>query len=106
MIAPALDAMSRDLHVTSKVESQLMLSIFVLSYAVGPLFFAPLSELYGRVPVLLWSNLFYFVWNLACGFAPTKGQMFAFRLLSGLGGSAPLAIGGGVLRWARISSLN
>jgi MFS family permease len=43
------------------------------------------------------SNLFYLAWNLGCGFAKTKGQMMAFRFLAGLGGSAPLAIGGGVL---------
>lgn len=37
------------------------------------------------------------VFNLACGFATNTGQMLAFRFLSGLGGSAPLAIGAGVL---------
>ena len=43
------------------------------------------------------ANLFYLAFNLGCGFAQNKGQMLAFRFLSGLGGSAPLAIGGGVL---------
>ena len=51
----------------------------------------------GRVPILQATNLFYLVWNLACGFAQTKNQMLAFRFLSGLGGSAPAAVGGGVL---------
>ena len=37
------------------------------------------------------------VWNLACGFAQNKNQLIAFRFLSGLGGSAPLSVGGGVL---------
>jgi MFS family permease len=32
------------------------------------------------------------VWNLACGFAQNTGQLIAFRLLAGLGGSAPLAV--------------
>jgi MFS family permease len=36
-------------------------------------------------------------WNLGCGFAQNTGQLIAFRFLSGLGGSAPLSIGGGVL---------
>lgn len=97
MVAPALTSMARDLKITNEVESQLMLSIFVLAYAVGPLFLGPLSELYGRVPVLQISNLFFLCWNLGCGFAQTKGQMLAFRFLSGLGGSAPLALGGGIL---------
>lgn len=74
-----------------------MLSIFVLAYAIGPLFLGPLSEIYGRVIVLQLSNLFFLAFNIGCGFAQTKDQLIAFRFLSGLGGSAPLALGGGVL---------
>lgn len=44
--------------------------------------------------MLQWANAFYFAWNLGCGFAQSKGQLMGFRFLSGLGGSAPLAIGG------------
>ena len=94
MISPALTAISRDFHITNQVELELTLSIFVLAYAIGPLFLGPLSEIYGRVIVLQFANAFYFAWNLACGFAQNKGQLMAFRFLSGLGGSAPLAIGG------------
>ncbi|KAK9313992.1 major facilitator superfamily domain-containing protein [Lipomyces starkeyi] len=97
MVAPALATMAVELQIMSDVESQLVLSIFILAYAVGPLLLGPMSEIYGRVPVLQLANLFYFVFNLACGFAKTKNQLLAFRFLSGLGGSAPLAIGGGVL---------
>ena len=37
------------------------------------------------------------VWNTACGFASSKNMLIAFRFLAGLGGSAPLSIGGGVI---------
>jgi hypothetical protein len=97
MVAPAIAIISRDLHITSTAEQQLVLSIFILAYAIGPLFLGPMSELYGRVRVLQLANAFYFVFNLACGFARTSSQMMAFRFLAGLGGSAPLAIGGGLL---------
>ena len=36
-------------------------------------------------------------WNLGCGFVQNKEQLIAFRFLAGLGGSAPLSIGGAVL---------
>jgi len=36
-------------------------------------------------------------WNLGCGFAQNKGQLILFHFLTGLGGSAPLSIRGGVL---------
>lgn len=98
MIAPALASVSKDFGVTSTVESQMMLSIFVLAYAIGPLFLGPISEVSGRVRVLQLSMLFYLAWNLGCGFAQNTAEMMVFRFLSGLGGSAPMAIGGAVLR--------
>ncbi|KAJ1563697.1 hypothetical protein HK405_001110, partial [Cladochytrium tenue] len=97
MVAPALPDIARDLGVQSEFGLELVLSVFVLAYAVGPLLLAPLSEIYGRVVVIQGANLLYLVFNLACGFATSYPQILAFRFLSGLGGSAPLAIGGGVL---------
>jgi len=97
MVAPALSTIATQFNITNAAQEELVLSVFVLAYAIGPLFLGPLSELYGRVRVLQISNAFYFVFNLACGFAQNKGQLMAFRFLSGLGGSAPLAIGGGLL---------
>ena len=102
MVAPCLAKISEDFGVTNEVESELMLSLFVLAYAIGPLILAPLSELYGRVRSLQYPNLVFLAFNLACGFAQNKGQLMGFRFLAGLGGSAPLGIGGGVLAdiWA------
>lgn len=97
MVAPALNKIGLDLGISPEIEKSLTLSIFVLAYAIGPLFLGPLSELYGRVIVLQLSNLFFLAFNIGCGFAQTKSQLIAFRFMSGLGGSAPLALGGGVL---------
>lgn len=97
MSAPALPQIGRDLGVSDSTVLSLMISIFVLAYAIGPLFLGPLSEIYGRRLVLQLSNLFFLAWNIGCGFATSSGQLIAFRFLSGLGGSAPLAIGGGIL---------
>jgi len=97
MIAPALAQIMRDFDITVQLEAQITLSIFVLAYAVGPMLLGPLSELYGRVIVSQCSNVFFLIFNTLCGFSQSKQQLMAFRFLAGLGGSAPLAIGGGVL---------
>ncbi|KAL6902807.1 major facilitator superfamily domain-containing protein [Trichoderma evansii] len=97
MVAPGLPQISKDLHITEEIESALVLSIFVAAYALGPLMWGPLSELYGRTIILQVSNLWFLLFNLGCGLAKTEAQMFVFRFLAGIGGSAPLAIGGGVL---------
>ena len=91
-MAPALPSISREFGITNEVESQLVLSVFILAYAIGPLFLGPLSEVYGRVPVLQLANLVYLIFNTACGGSRNKGEMVAFRFLAGLGGSAPLAV--------------
>ncbi|KAI0132203.1 major facilitator superfamily transporter [Xylariales sp. AK1849] len=97
MVAPSLTAIGDELGIPSGFEQAIVLSIFVLAYAVGPLAWGPLSEIYGRTIVLQSTNILYLGFNLGCGFAKTKGQLIAFRFLAGLGGSAPLAIGGGLL---------
>ncbi|PFH51265.1 hypothetical protein AMATHDRAFT_143000 [Amanita thiersii Skay4041] len=97
MVAPASEQISREFHITSSAVMAMTTSIFVLGFALGPLFFGPLSEIYGRSRVLQGANLLYLAWNIGCSFAQNTGQLIAFRFLSGLGGSAPLSIGGGVL---------
>ncbi|KAH8424265.1 MFS transporter [Aspergillus melleus] len=97
MIAPAMESLAESLGMRTQIETYLSLSIFILAYAIGPIFFGPASELYGRVNLLVFSNIWYMGWNVGCGFAGTKAQLFAFRFLAGIGGSAPLAIGGGAI---------
>ncbi|GAM83777.1 hypothetical protein ANO11243_017670 [Dothideomycetidae sp. 11243] len=97
MIAPAAPSIKHDLHVKSQFESELIFSIFLLGFVVGPLFLAPMSEVYGRVIVLQLANIFFLIFNLASGFAQTTAQLLVLRFLSGLGACAPQTIGGGVL---------
>ncbi|KAK3046918.1 hypothetical protein LTR09_011669 [Extremus antarcticus] len=96
MVAPALQQLQKDFNQPFATVS-IAMTVFLLGFTVGPLFLGPMSELFGRKIVLQLSNLFYLVFNLACGFSTTIPELIAFRFLSGLGGSAPLGIGGGVL---------
>ncbi|EIM84122.1 MFS polyamine transporter [Stereum hirsutum FP-91666 SS1] len=97
MVSPAAQQLADDFGITSTVMVAMTISIFVLAYAVGPLFLGPLSEIYGRSRVIQAANIFYLAWNLGCGFAQNKNQLIAFRFMAGLGGSAPLSVGGAVI---------
>ncbi|KAG1724530.1 MFS polyamine transporter [Suillus lakei] len=97
MIAPATGQVASAFGISNEIVLALTTSIFVLAYAMGPLICGPLSEIYGRSRVLQLSNLWYLVWNIGCGFAQTESQLLAFRFLAGLGGSAPMSIGSGVV---------
>lgn len=97
MIAPALEQVAHDLEVSEGFQTSLLLSIFLIAFAIGPLFLGPMSEVFGRTKVLQSAFSFFLVFCLACGFAKTRAQFLVFRIIAGLGGSAPLAIGPGIL---------
>lgn len=91
-IAPALSAIQKDLEIRSTTVLIMVLSIYLLGSAIIPLFAAPLSEIFGRVHVLSATNIFYIIFNTACGAAKTPTQLIIFRFLAGLGGSGPQAV--------------
>ncbi|PYI33265.1 polyamine transporter 3 [Aspergillus indologenus CBS 114.80] len=97
IVAPALPAIASDLNITQPAVEQMVLSIFLLGFACGPLVASPLSEIYGRVRVVQSWNFMYIVFNAACGGARTKEAIIVLRFVAGLCGSATLGIGGGTL---------
>lgn len=92
MVAPALHAISDDLSIVSFVQQMLILSSFMIAYAVGPLFLGPLSEIFGRVPVLRWSNFLFLIFNTASGSVTDRDSMIALRFLSGFCACAPQTV--------------
>ncbi|KAK4235180.1 major facilitator superfamily domain-containing protein [Achaetomium macrosporum] len=91
MLAPALASIASDLD-TSQDEAQIFLSVFVLSFAFGPMALAPLAEAFGRRPVWIVSSCFYILWNTVAGFSTTSGLLIASRLLAGIGASVDFAV--------------
>ncbi|KAJ8523509.1 hypothetical protein ONZ45_g32 [Pleurotus djamor] len=88
MMAPGLLQVADQYHVTNPTTLAMTLSIFLLAFALGPLVIAPLS-------VLHIANILFLAFNLGCAFSPNAGSLIAFRFLSGLAGSTPIACGGG-----------
>ncbi|KAI0019470.1 MFS multidrug transporter-like protein [Xylariomycetidae sp. FL0641] len=96
MMAPAITTIADDLDMTT-TESAMALSVYLLATAFGPLVIGPLSEIYGRKPILHFTNIWFLIWNLICGFANSGGLLIASRLLGGFGASAVYSLGYGVL---------
>ena len=92
IVAPALPQISQDLDITQPAVTQMVLSIFLLGFACGPLCASPLSEVYGRIRVVQTWNFMYLVFNTCCGFAQTKEALIVLRFVSGLCGSATLGV--------------
>lgn len=97
IMAPAIANVSRDFHNTNPILGAFPVSIFLLGYAVGPLFLAGVSEIYGRYYILTGCNMFFCAWHVGCALAPSLDSLIAFRFLAGVGGSAVLTLGGGII---------
>ncbi|KAG7093576.1 hypothetical protein E1B28_007245 [Marasmius oreades] len=95
MMAPGLPEVAKMFHIQNQTVTALALSSFLISFAIGPLFLAPLSEMYGRTWILHLGNLFSLAFNLGCAFSPNISSFIAFRFLNGFSGAAPIAVGGG-----------
>jgi MFS family permease len=96
IMAPALPLIAHELSMTT-TQSVMAMSIYILATAIGPLFIGPLSEVYGRAPILHATGVWFLVWNIACGFAKTKEVLIAARFLAGFGASSINALAGGVM---------
>ena len=88
---PALPQMQNILN-TSQSQVNLTLSMFFLFYAIGLLFWGPLSEKYGRKPVLLIGMVLYVISSIMCGFSQHVEQLIAGRITQAIGGSAATAV--------------
>lgn len=67
----------------SKSTSVLLVTIWELGEAAGPLFIAPLSEVYGRYPVFNCANVFFIIWTIVAASSPSSGLLISSRFLTG-----------------------
>ncbi len=85
---PAFASMGRELQVDT-VDLQLVVTVYMLAFAVMSLFHGPLSDAVGRRPVIVGSLAVYAVASVGCAFAPTLEWLLVGRAVQGLaaGGS-------------------
>ncbi|KAF2659030.1 MFS general substrate transporter [Lophiostoma macrostomum CBS 122681] len=97
MLSTVENQVTRAINIQRPYDWILVNSLILIGVGLSPLLLAPLSEVYGRKPILLCGTSFFVVWNTACGAAKNLEQMLAFRLLSGFGASCADAIAGGLM---------
>jgi MFS transporter, DHA1 family, multidrug resistance protein len=97
MYLPGFLDIARDLH-TSYDNVQLTLSMFLVGFAVGQFVIGPLSDRFGRRPILIWGISLYCVSSLLCAASPGIESFIALRLLQAIGGCAGNVIARAVVR--------
>ncbi len=83
---------------TSPAAVQLTLSVYLIGYAVGQLLYGPLSDRFGRKPVLLVALTGYCIASVGCAIAPTIETLLVARALQALGSSGSIVIARAVVR--------
>lgn len=93
MTLPATKQMAEGLGI-SAADTGLNLSVFMIGFALSPLAYGPLSDRFGRKPVIIFSTAIYVLANIGCLFAPSLATLLCWRLLAGIGGGAarPVAL--------------
>ena len=93
-ITGGLGTVTKKYHVGLEV-AILTCSLMVIGFALGPLIWSPVSDLYGRRVAYFFSMGLYVIFNIPCALAPNIGGLIVCRFLCGVFAAAPLCLVGG-----------
>lgn len=94
---PAIPAVAAELD-SSLASAQLTVTSFFTGFALGQIVIGPLSDRYGRKPVLLWGIGLFVLASLACLAATDIATLLLLRLLQGLAGATGPILSRAVVR--------
>ncbi|MGP1993380.1 multidrug effflux MFS transporter [Zobellia laminariae] len=97
-LLPALSHIGISVNSLDPLENQLLITMIFLGLGVGQLFFGPLSDSYGRKPVVYMGFSIFAVASVICVLAPSLEVMIVGRILQGIGLSAPRTIAIAIIR--------
>jgi DHA1 family bicyclomycin/chloramphenicol resistance-like MFS transporter len=87
-MVPALPAIGETLGVADANSRQLVVSLYVLGFGTTQIVYGPLSDRYGRKPVLAVSLALYVGFALACAAAASFTMLLAARMAQGAAAAA------------------
>jgi DHA1 family bicyclomycin/chloramphenicol resistance-like MFS transporter len=98
IMLPALPNIRSAFHLADANRPQMVLSTFIIGFGVGQFVMGPLSDRFGRRPVLLGGMTVYGIASLLAIAAPSFETLLLARALQGLGTSATRVIATSIVR--------
>ena len=97
MFVPAIPDIMRSLR-TDVASVQMVLSAYLFSTAIAQLLIGPLSDRFGRRPLLVGGLLIFCLASVLCTLAPTIETLIGGRVLQGAGGCAGMVLSRAIVR--------
>ncbi len=97
-LLPAISQIGISINSLDPTENQLLITMIFLGLGVGQLFFGPLSDSFGRKPIVYAGFVLFAVASAICVLATSLEIMIAGRILQGVGLSAPRTIAISIIR--------
>lgn len=82
----------------STLQVQLTISSYLFGSGVGAIFYGPLSDRFGRRPVLLAALVLYGIVTIGCAAAPSIGALITLRFVQGVGVAGAMAFARAMVR--------
>jgi MFS transporter, DHA1 family, multidrug resistance protein len=95
---PAFPAIAAELSPDAPNTVQLILSLFMAGMGIGTFFTGPLSDAFGRLPVIYAGFVVYLIGSVLAHYAPSLETLLAARFLQGLGASGPRIVSMALMR--------
>src|SRR5215468_8543921 len=87
-LLPAFGAIGTSFGIADANEMQLLISAYMIAFALMQIVYGPLSDMIGRRPALMIGLGVYSVGTVIAIFAPSFGLLLAARAIQGAGGAA------------------
>jgi len=97
ILLPAIPVLRESFAVTTAT-AQLTLSLSMFSIAVATLVYGPLSDRFGRKPVILWGIILTIIGSALCIVAPNIELLIAARIVQAAGGAVGLVVARAIVR--------
>jgi len=97
-VLPALSHIGIAIGSLDPVDNQMLITMIFLGLGAGQLFFGPLSDSYGRKPIVYVGFIIFLIASIICVFATSLEMMLVGRVMQGVGLSAPRTITISIIR--------
>ncbi|MES1179796.1 MAG: multidrug effflux MFS transporter, partial [Hyphomicrobium sp.] len=98
IMLPALPQIAASFGISSENDRQLIVILYMAGFAVGQIFFGPLSDHWGRKPVLMIGLTVFILGTIGALWSGSFAMLLTARLIQGIGAASPRIIAVAVVR--------